>query len=95
MLCHGLKPLIVPSLVQMSSTPLKDVANPDRKHDVRLTAQVSGPASNGYESLLPNGANTVQMGAIAIAGMQGALTPVSVTVGGDACALTVEKNPYE
>lgn len=81
----------------MSSTSLnKDpVATTMRKHNVRATAQVSGPASNSYEALMPNGANTVQMGAIAIAGMQGALTPVSVTVGGDACALTVEKNPYE
>lgn len=81
----------------MSSTPLNEdaVATPERKHAVRATAQVSGPASTGYESLLPNGANTVQMGAISIAGTQGALTPVSVSVGGDACALTVEKNPYE
>ena len=66
-----------------------------RQAEMRPTAQVTGPATAGYEALLAQGANTVQMGAISVAGTQGALTPVSVSVGGDACALTVQKNPYE
>ncbi len=50
---------------------------------------MSGPVSAGYEALIAQGGNTVTIGAIAISGKAGNLTPVSLTVGGDTCDITV------
>ena len=57
--------------------------------------QITGAVSADWEALQRNGTNTVNIGTIAFASSASALTPVSVTVNGAACALTVVPNPTE
>lgn len=60
-----------------------------------MCRQITGPVSADWEALQKNGTNTVNIGTIAFASSAAALTPVSVTVNGAACALTVVPNPTE
>ena len=75
---------------------------PSAQHDVAgagltplVGRQITGPVSADWEALQMNGTNTVNIGTIAFASSAAALTPVSVSVNGAACALTVVPNPTE
>ena len=75
---------------------------PSSQHEVAgasltpfVWCQITGPVAADWEALQANGTNTVNIGTIALASSAAALTPVSITVNGAACALTVVPNPTE